>query len=524
MAGAVATLCGTVSGERFMNGYWLSFGIAFCTALALTRLARSLATRLRALDRPDGWRKLHKRPVPLWGGVGVFGAMLSGIAFVAWDGGIADPRFTALATVLALSASLIFVLGFVDDSVDLPGRVKLLLQVLCVVPVVVAGFGCEHVGLLGHEFHLGYWGIPLTVLWLVGCINAMNLLDGMDGNASVVGLVACGAVAVIAVRHGQSHVAALAIPLAAALAGFLVYNRPAASIYLGDSGSTVIGMALGLLCLQGGVTSTGALRISVPLVVMTLPLLDTSLAIVRRKLTGQRFDCADRGHIHHRLLDQGFTTWQALCVVTVLCLLTSTAAAVAAIIDFEPLAWLASLTLVVSLVRFRWFGHYELSLVKLSMAGALASVVNRLMAPTRKSRRSMLRNLPNLSFENAWLALTNEMRRWHGQRVELRIYRDDRPRATPTWTNPAPTVPLGYEWRMAMTFGPRRGVRCELQVVGQDAETSEPWYLNRVAIVLKMFGRFWLAHPERVPELGPQPATLPRDPTAPATIPLRDAA
>ena len=204
----------------------------------------------------------------------------------------------------------------------------------------------------------------MTVLWLLGCINALNLIDGMDGLASLIGLSAAAMLGIIAASEGHAHVAAMAFVLAASLAGFLAYNLPPASIFLGDSGSMVIGLTVGLLGIQGTLKTSATLAITAPAVVMTLPMFDIVAAIVRRRLTGRRLDAPDRLHIHHRLLDRGWTPWQVLCLLGALCLTTGAAATAATIFRRDALAWIAAVTLVVLMIRLRLFGHHEFALAK----------------------------------------------------------------------------------------------------------------------------------------------------------------
>ena len=199
---------------------------------------------------------------------------------------------------------------------------KLGLQIVSVLPIVLLGYYVDRVVAFGYPIELGWLGIPLTVLWLVGCINALNLIDGMDGLASIVGLSTAAMMGVIAASEGHDHVAVMAIVLAASLLGFLIYNLPPASIFLGDSGSMVIGLSVGLLGIQGTLKTSATLAITAPAVVMTLPMFDIVAALVRRKLTGRRFDAPDRLHIHHRLLDRGWTPWQVLCLIGAVCLTT----------------------------------------------------------------------------------------------------------------------------------------------------------------------------------------------------------
>ena len=162
---------------------------------------------------------------------------------------------------------------------------------------------------------------------------------------------------------GNDHVAAAALALTAALAGFLVFNRPPASIFLGDSGSTLIGLVIGVLGIQGNLKSPATLSITAPVVLMTLPMFDVLMAVVRRKLTGRPLALGDREHIHHCLLERGLGPWQVLGILGALCLTTGAAATAATVFRMDALAWIIATTLIVLMIRLRVFGHREFGLI-----------------------------------------------------------------------------------------------------------------------------------------------------------------
>ncbi len=350
---------------------------AFAAALLLTALVRRVARLRGIVDRPDGHRKLHARPVPLWGGVAVYAATVLGLTALRVTTG-QDAEFVKLSGAWILAAGFVCFVGAVDDRFNLRARVKLVLQFVAVLPIVLMGYYIDRIVAFGRPVELGWLGAPLTMLWLVGCINALNLIDGMDGLASLIGLSATAMLSVIAATEGHPHVAAMAIALAAALAGFLIYNLPPASIFLGDSGSMVIGLSIGLLGMQGSMKTSATLAVTAPAVVMTLPLFDITAAMVRRRLTGRRIDSPDRQHIHHRLLDRGWTPWQVLCLMGALCLTTGAAATAATIFRRDALAWIAAVSLVVLMIRLKLFGYDEFALVKSAIRRAVKSAAETL--------------------------------------------------------------------------------------------------------------------------------------------------
>jgi UDP-GlcNAc:undecaprenyl-phosphate/decaprenyl-phosphate GlcNAc-1-phosphate transferase len=345
---------------------------------AITPLVRRACLRWGVVDHPDGTRKLHGRPVPLWGGVAVYFALIAALLAARLGSFGVGEDLTELSTAVIAAAGLVCFFGCIDDYYHLPARLKLVLQIASVLPIVTVGYCVESITAFGCVIHLGVAGPALSVLWLVGCINAINLLDGMDGLASMVGLFTSVMMAVLAVGQGNYHVAVVAVALAGALGGFFLHNRPPASIFLGDSGSMVIGLVVGVLGVRSTIKTSAALAITAPLVVMTFPIFDTFLAVVRRKLTGRAFDDADRQHIHHRLLDRGLHPWLVLAIIGVLCLATGIAAIVANLVHREALAWVTAAVLIVLVIRLRLFGNHELALITGVLARGLAGLTRRL--------------------------------------------------------------------------------------------------------------------------------------------------
>jgi UDP-GlcNAc:undecaprenyl-phosphate/decaprenyl-phosphate GlcNAc-1-phosphate transferase len=292
----------------------------------------------------------------------------------------------------------------------------------------------------------------------------------------------------------------VAAALVGSLAGFLCFNRPPATIYLGDTGSTLIGLVVGLVCLEGGSNSSGQLAVAVPLVLMTIPVWDTTLAIVRRKLTGRRFDAADRGHLHHRLLEIGFRPWQALAIVAVLSATTGTAAIVAARTGQGYLGWGTTIAVIVLLVSRRWFGELEMTLVKTAAIRQFVGLASRLSLSTNVLRRVRWIRPDRMGFALAWQTLIEELSSCSVRRFELRLRYDGELRAVHVWSSDDEDPPPAHPWRLSMSFDGDQQNTCEVVVQGGDAAHCEAWYLPRVAHLLRIFGRHWAAHPEQVPD------------------------
>jgi UDP-GlcNAc:undecaprenyl-phosphate/decaprenyl-phosphate GlcNAc-1-phosphate transferase len=482
----------------------LACSIALAAALGLTALVRKLALQWSIVDRPDGRRKLHGRPIPLCGGVAVYGATVLGLLAARFLPGGASNDFIELSNVWMIVAGFVCFLGSIDDRFDLPSRVKLALQVISVLPIVLFGYYVDRVVAFGHPIQLGWLGIPLTILWLVGCINALNLIDGMDGLASIVGVSTAAMMGVIAASEGHPHVAVMSTVLAASLLGFLFYNLPPASVFLGDSGSMVIGLSIGLLGIQGSLKTSATLAITAPAVVMTLPMFDIIAALVRRKLTGRRFDTPDRLHIHHRLLDRGWTPWQVLCLTGAICLTTGAAATAATIFRRDVLAWITAMSLVVLMIRLRLFGYEEFALAKGAVVRAMKWCLARLvrsgatslageMQPTLPAARSpeSLADSPML-----WDLLLSNVRAWDVREVAFSSHHDDHVRCI-RWIDPATTDGENCCWSLSVSVPDLGGELCELSASSTRPITDQGEFASLTSL-LKAFGSHFAAHVEQI--------------------------
>lgn len=286
----------------------VSFAAALIVSLIVTYGVRGWAVRRGLVDVPDGARRLHDQPVPRVGGIAVYASAMLVLAAVARWGGAGVPEAGGglpLPIPVVVGGAAMFALGFWDDVRQLKARTKLIGQILIAAAVFAMGIRIENLGLLGSEPLPVWLSFCATVFWLVGITNAFNLIDGSDGVAGGSAIFAALAVAVTLLLAGDRWGAFVALTLAGATLGFLFYNFPPASIFLGDCGSLFLGFTLGAL---GVVTSQEAptvLAVAIPVVSFGLPILDTTLAIVRRFLRRQPLFKPDRGHIHHRLRDLG---------------------------------------------------------------------------------------------------------------------------------------------------------------------------------------------------------------------------
>lgn len=302
-----------------MYSILLTTAAAFGLALTLTPLARDAFLRWGIVDRPDGVRKLHGRAIPRAGGLPIAAAYaLSYLLLLAspLKGGDYLGQGLPLVWKLMPAALLALATGLLDDVWGLKPVEKLGGQVAAAILAYSGGVTIAAIA----GYAVPEWlGLPLTVLWLVACANAFNLIDGVDGLAAGVGLVATLTMFVAALLHKNLALALATFPLAGCLAGFLRFNFNPASVFLGDSGSLLIGFLLGCYGVIWSQKSATLLGMTAPLLALALPLADTALAILRRFLRGRPIFGADRGHVHHRLLDRGLTPRQVALLLYAAC-------------------------------------------------------------------------------------------------------------------------------------------------------------------------------------------------------------
>ncbi len=295
--------------------------LAVVLALILTPLVRDHVGKWGFLDHPDGVRKKHAIAVPRVGGIAIVLAYVITFAIaLALPFSYREHLNRALPEIipLALVGSVVFLIGVVDDLIGLAAWQKL---AGIAGASVLAYFAGIHVDV--HLLHgLPAWPgleFAITVIWLVGCANAFNLIDGMDGLAAGVGLVATVTMLVAALSQNNLPLALATMPLAGCLLGFLRYNFNGASVFLGDSGSLLIGFMLGCFGALWSEKSVTLVALTVPLLAVSIPLIDVVLSIVRRYLRNRPIFQADRGHIHHRLLDLGLSPKNAVLTIYGVC-------------------------------------------------------------------------------------------------------------------------------------------------------------------------------------------------------------
>ncbi len=299
---------------------WLEYGVLFAVAavvtIALIPLARKLAIKLDAIDYPSA-RRVNMLPIPRMGGVAIFGGILAALAvagFSVYAFGWVDPFIDYNGIEVnywgvLLGTVLIFLVGAVDDVVDLNPKAKMLGQIVAACVVAGSGllFSSIHNPFGEGYIEFGWVAYPLTVFYLVAFANVINLIDGLDGLAAGITGISAITILLFAVLTGRFDAALFSVILTGVCAGFLKSNFFPASIFMGDSGALFLGFALGIISLFAVARSALFVSLLVPILAAGVPILDTFFAIVRRKREHRPIDEADKGHIHHRLMRAGFS-------------------------------------------------------------------------------------------------------------------------------------------------------------------------------------------------------------------------
>ena len=276
-----------------------------------TPLVKTLAYKVGAIDVPKDSRRMHKVPIPRLGGLAIFLAfLLSALIFADID--------RQLQGIL-LGAVIIVVLGALDDVLALKALPKLIVQILAAGVAVYHGCVIQFISnpnvfSNATYVNLGWLSVPITIIWIVAITNAVNFIDGLDGLAVGVSSISAAALIVIALMVAETNIAIILCALFGACLGFIPYNMNPAKIFMGDSGSTFLGYILATLSITGLFKMYAIISFAVPFLILGLPIFDICFAFLRRIAKGQNPMVADRGHVHHRLIDMGFSQKQAVAI------------------------------------------------------------------------------------------------------------------------------------------------------------------------------------------------------------------
>ena len=290
---------------------------ALVISFLMTPVVKTFAYKVGAVDVPKDARRMHKIPIPRLGGLAIFiGFMVSVLV-------LGNVRGNGQMQSILLGSVIIVVLGVVDDIMALPAMLKFVVQIAAaLIPalngVVIQAFSNPNIFSDSLYWVLGPLSVPFTVLWIVAITNAVNLIDGLDGLANGVSAISATTMLVIALLASEAEAAVVMAALVGACVGFMPYNLNPAKMFMGDTGATFLGYILATMSIQGLFKFYAVISFAVPFLILGLPIFDTAFAFIRRIAHGQSPMHADRGHIHHRLIDMGLNQKQAVATLYVI--------------------------------------------------------------------------------------------------------------------------------------------------------------------------------------------------------------
>lgn len=344
------------------------FSVAFAVTYAMVPVSKMIATKIGAIDYP-GNRRMNSDPVPRCGGIALYIGLLAafvtiwiGIEFFGWQVSHFDELGNIKIPILLAGIAFMFVVGLIDDIWQLSPLVKFGGQIVAAFIVAISGITIETIRspFSGAFIDLGFLDLPVTVLYLVVFVNITNLIDGLDGLAAgIVAIVAAGLLYLIIMR-GSFIFALVCIALIAVCLAFLRFNFAPASVFMGDSGSLLLGLLVGIVSISGVIRTQSLIVMLVPLVMAGVPVLDTVSAIIRRMRGHQPVQQADLGHIHHRLMDAGWGQRRSVVILYLCSALLAIIGCFLASMTGQLSRWVVLIVLAIILFIVIWrFGLFK---------------------------------------------------------------------------------------------------------------------------------------------------------------------
>ncbi len=297
--------------QEFIIKLIAALAVAVLLSFCSTPLVKTLAYKVGAIDVPKDNRRMHKTPIPRLGGLAIYlGFLIAVLLFADIDRQMQG---------ILLGSVMIVVLGVLDDIMSLRALPKFLVQIAAAAVVVYHGCSIDFISNPNvfsdvNYIRLGWWATPVTIIWIVAITNAVNFIDGLDGLAVGVSAISTLTLLVIALMVAETNVSLVLIALLGACVGFMPYNKNPAKIFMGDTGATFLGFILACLSIQGLFKLYAIISFAVPFLILGVPIFDICFAFLRRIIKGQNPMVADRGHVHHRLIDMGFNQKQAVAI------------------------------------------------------------------------------------------------------------------------------------------------------------------------------------------------------------------
>ncbi|MGJ9458151.1 glycosyltransferase family 4 protein [Oceanobacillus sp. CF4.6] len=317
---------------------YIALVICFIASMLITPFVIKLAIKVGAVDKPNE-RKVHQKLMPRLGGLAMFISFLIGFLLFIPE--------TMEAWPILLGACIIVTIGIIDDLKELSAKTKLIGQIAAAAVTVLGGIQIDYISLpTGEILQFGAWAMPLTIIWIVAITNAINLIDGLDGLAAGVSSIVLLTFSILAIFMGNPLVALLGFIMLGSTLGFLVFNFYPAKIFMGDTGSLFLGYMISVLAVMGLFKNVAVFSLIVPIIILGVPILDTTFAIIRRIIHKKPLSAPDKFHLHHCLIKIGFTHRQSVIIIYAMSGLFS----IAAIIFTEATLWGAGLILFALLI------------------------------------------------------------------------------------------------------------------------------------------------------------------------------
>lgn len=287
------------------------FMVSVIISLIMTPIVRKLAIRIGAVDIPKDNRRVHKKPIPLIGGLAIYiSVLVTFFVFFEMD--------KTLVSIL-VGGTIILISGIIDDIKGLSPKGKVVFQIISAIVLILGDVKIDAItnpfAKSGTVIPLNGFSIPLTIFWVVGITNTLNLIDGLDGLAAGVAMIASLSFFAVASKFNYISIMLISIVLSGACLGFLPYNFNPAKIFMGDTGALFLGFMLAAISIEGVMKSVATIAVVVPIIILGLPIFDTTFAIFRRLLNGKSIAEADKGHLHHRLLARGYSQKKTVLIL-----------------------------------------------------------------------------------------------------------------------------------------------------------------------------------------------------------------
>ena len=323
---------------------YATLALCFVISVIITPFVKKFAIRIGATDKPNQ-RKVHQKIMPRMGGLAIFISFVIGMFVYMPDSKFFYP--------ILIGSTIIVITGILDDMMELSAKIKLLGQIAAAAVVVFGGVTVEFINVpFFGEVDFGFLAIPLTMLWIIGITNAVNLIDGLDGLAAGVSSIALITISGMAIFMGNGFVAAVGLILLGSTLGFLIYNFYPAKIFMGDTGALFLGFIISVLSLLGFKNVT-LVSLIIPIIILGVPISDTIFAIIRRLLNKQPLSAADKSHLHHCLLQSGYSHRQTVLIIYGIAAFFG----LAAVLFSQTTLWISIAIMVVLLIIIELFAE-----------------------------------------------------------------------------------------------------------------------------------------------------------------------